>query len=174
MSVILLCLSLVTYIGILRCPRNLSHHMDRQASNGDTVLVKSREMTGRAQTLPWWLEGERVKTTENKMHWSRCWTVSSFDHNFYFSVTYTLDIGENMQTISCAWGLDKPIWKDAKLNVFVFLDPSCYKVRSHRYMHDGLESGDILSVYFKVISQRISCNFFYFNINRKYDIKILV
>jgi hypothetical protein len=72
MSVILLCLSLVTYIGILRCPRNLSHHMDRQASNGDTVLVKSREMTGRAQTLPWWLEGERVKTTENKMHWSRC------------------------------------------------------------------------------------------------------
>ncbi len=26
--------------------RNLSHHTDRQARTGDTVLVKSREMTG--------------------------------------------------------------------------------------------------------------------------------
>ncbi len=29
-------------------------------------LVKSREMTGRSQTLPWWLGGRGVKTTENK------------------------------------------------------------------------------------------------------------
>jgi hypothetical protein len=30
------------------------------------MLVKSREMTGRSPTLPWWLEGGRLKTTENK------------------------------------------------------------------------------------------------------------
>ncbi len=29
--------------------------LDRQARTGDTVLVKIREMTGRSQTLPWWL-----------------------------------------------------------------------------------------------------------------------
>jgi len=29
--------------------------MIRQAHTGDTVLVKSNEMTGRTQTLPWWL-----------------------------------------------------------------------------------------------------------------------
>jgi hypothetical protein len=33
-------------------PRNLSHHMIRQARTGDTVLVYSTEMTGRTQTLP--------------------------------------------------------------------------------------------------------------------------
>ncbi len=32
--------------------RNLSNHMDRQVRTGDTVLVKSREMSGRCQTLP--------------------------------------------------------------------------------------------------------------------------
>jgi hypothetical protein len=45
--------------------------MDRQAGTGDTVLVKSREMRGRAQTLPWWMgeKGSRLlKTTENKLH----------------------------------------------------------------------------------------------------------
>jgi hypothetical protein len=35
-------------------PRNFSNNMDRQARTRDTVLVKSREMTGRSQTLPWW------------------------------------------------------------------------------------------------------------------------
>ncbi len=39
-------------------PRNLSNLIDRQARTYDTVLVKSREMTGRTQTLPWWLEEE--------------------------------------------------------------------------------------------------------------------
>ncbi len=34
-------------------PRNLSNHMDRQARTRDTVLVNSREMTGKSQTLPW-------------------------------------------------------------------------------------------------------------------------
>jgi hypothetical protein len=45
--------------------------MDRQAHTGDTILVKSREMTGRAQALPRWLggENEKVKTTEIKTHW---------------------------------------------------------------------------------------------------------
>ncbi len=42
--------------------------MIRQARIGDTVLVKSREMTGRTETLPLWLGGEGVKTTENKIH----------------------------------------------------------------------------------------------------------
>jgi hypothetical protein len=33
-------------------PRNLSHHMDRQARTGVTLSVKAREMTGdRSQTL---------------------------------------------------------------------------------------------------------------------------
>jgi hypothetical protein len=40
--------------------------MDRQARTRDTVLVKSREMTGRSQTLPWWLreEGQRRQKTK--------------------------------------------------------------------------------------------------------------
>ncbi len=64
-------------------PGNLSNHMDRQARTSDTVLVrverwqegakhcsggwggvgvsKSREMTGRSQTLQWWLGGSRGK-----------------------------------------------------------------------------------------------------------------
>jgi hypothetical protein len=33
-------------------PRNLSNHMVRRARTGDTVLAKSREMTGRSQLLP--------------------------------------------------------------------------------------------------------------------------
>jgi hypothetical protein len=45
-------------------PRNLSNYMDRQARTRDTVLVRCREMTDRSQTLPWWLEGGGVKTTE--------------------------------------------------------------------------------------------------------------
>jgi hypothetical protein len=61
-----------TIVFFFRVPRNLSHHMDRQARTGDTVLVKSREMTGRTQTLPWWLGGGGVKTTDNKIHWP-CW-----------------------------------------------------------------------------------------------------
>jgi hypothetical protein len=38
---------------------NLSHHVIRhwQARSGDTMLVKSTDMTGRTQTLPWWLGG---------------------------------------------------------------------------------------------------------------------
>jgi hypothetical protein len=40
-------------------PRNLSHHMIRQALIGDTVLAKRIEMTGKTQTLPWWLGGEK-------------------------------------------------------------------------------------------------------------------
>ena len=48
-------------------PRNLSHHMIRQARTGDTVVVKSREMTGWTWTLPWRLGGARVKTTENNI-----------------------------------------------------------------------------------------------------------
>ncbi len=52
-------------------PQNLSNHMDRQARTGDTVLVESKEMTGRNQKLPWWLWRGGVKTTENKIHWPR-------------------------------------------------------------------------------------------------------
>jgi hypothetical protein len=46
--------------------------MDRQARTGDTELVKSREMTGWSQTLPWWLVEEGVKTTENKIQRPPC------------------------------------------------------------------------------------------------------
>jgi hypothetical protein len=52
--------------------------MISQARTGDTVLVT--EMTDGTQTLPWWLGGEGVKTTENKI----CWP-SSF---FIFTDTY--------------------------------------------------------------------------------------
>ncbi len=41
--------------------------MERQAHTGNTELVKSREMTGRSQTLPWWLRRGGVKTTENQI-----------------------------------------------------------------------------------------------------------
>jgi len=61
-------------------PRNLSQKMVRQARIGDTALVKSREMTGRTQTLPWWLEEEEIKTIENKIHWFRCLKVLT-DHS---------------------------------------------------------------------------------------------
>jgi hypothetical protein len=54
--------------------------MVRQARIGDTALVKSREMTGRTQTLPWWLEEEEIKTIENKIHWFRCLKVLT-DHS---------------------------------------------------------------------------------------------
>ncbi len=40
--------------------------MARQLRIDDTeALVKSRKMTGRSQTLPWWLGEEGVKTTES-------------------------------------------------------------------------------------------------------------
>jgi len=55
-------------------PRKVSYHMDRQARTGDSVLVKSREMTGRSQSLPGWLGKGEVKTTENKTHWPR-WAI---------------------------------------------------------------------------------------------------
>jgi hypothetical protein len=42
-------------------PRNLSHHMNRQALTGDTMLVKIRETTGRTPTLPYGWVGEGVK-----------------------------------------------------------------------------------------------------------------
>jgi hypothetical protein len=43
----------------------------RQDRTGDLALVKSRELAGRSQTLPWWwLGGEGIKTTENKIHWT--------------------------------------------------------------------------------------------------------
>ncbi len=67
-------------------PRNLFHHMDKQARTGDTVLVTtSREMTGRTQTLPWWLGGEGVKTTENKIHWPRWWGAENRQSTRLFS-----------------------------------------------------------------------------------------
>jgi hypothetical protein len=43
-----------------------THDMDRQARTGGLMLVMRREMTSRIQTLPWWLGGEGVKTTETK------------------------------------------------------------------------------------------------------------
>jgi hypothetical protein len=42
--------------------------MDRQALTGDTVLVKHREMTGRSQTLPWWLEEGRIYKDDRKQN----------------------------------------------------------------------------------------------------------
>ncbi len=39
------------------------------------MLVQRREMTGRKQTLQWWMGGEGVKTTGNKIPWPRWHTV---------------------------------------------------------------------------------------------------
>jgi hypothetical protein len=51
--------------------------MDRQARKGDTVLFERRVMTGRKQTMPWWLGGGGVKTTENKIQgWRNQWKIS--------------------------------------------------------------------------------------------------
>jgi hypothetical protein len=60
-----------------------SYGFDRQACARDTVLVKSREMTSRSQTLPWWLGGGGVKTTENKIHWPGC-ACSSLSRVLYY------------------------------------------------------------------------------------------
>ncbi len=35
--------------------------MVRQARIGNTVLVKSREITGSSKTMPWWLGGKKGK-----------------------------------------------------------------------------------------------------------------
>jgi hypothetical protein len=48
----------------------LQDFSSRQARTGDTMLVKSREMTGTSQTLSWWLVGGGVKTTENKIQYT--------------------------------------------------------------------------------------------------------
>ncbi len=45
----------------------------------------SKEMTGRTQTLPWWLEGVWVKTTENKIHWPRCRPHTCEKHDYRHS-----------------------------------------------------------------------------------------
>jgi hypothetical protein len=42
--------------------------MNRQALTGDKVIVKSIEMAVRSQTLPRWIWGGKVKTTENKIY----------------------------------------------------------------------------------------------------------
>jgi hypothetical protein len=59
------CVTIVCFLVPLPT-KPLPHHMDRQARTSDTVLVKSREMTGRSQTLPRWLGKGGEKTTENK------------------------------------------------------------------------------------------------------------
>ncbi len=56
-------------------PRNLSHYIIRQARTCDTMLAKSREITGRTRLVPWLLGGMGVKTTENKIHWPYCLSI---------------------------------------------------------------------------------------------------
>ncbi len=51
--------------------QNIYHHMIREDRTVDTVLVKSREMTDRTQSMPRSVWGKGVKTTENKIHWIR-------------------------------------------------------------------------------------------------------
>jgi hypothetical protein len=49
-------------------PRNLSHHIIRLARIGDTVLVTSREMTGRTQTLHAVVAGGRRGKDDSKQN----------------------------------------------------------------------------------------------------------
>ncbi len=87
---------------ILRGPRlssfwlsqNLYNHVDRQARTGDIVLVKSREMTGRSQTLPWRLGGGGVKTIKNKIRWSRC-------GNLFFCNEIIIFVPQILWTVRC-------------------------------------------------------------------------
>jgi hypothetical protein len=51
-------------------PQNLSNHMDRQACTCDTVLVE-RKMTGRSQTVPWWLGRGGGKDDRKQNTWAR-------------------------------------------------------------------------------------------------------
>jgi hypothetical protein len=50
--------------------------MDRQARIGGTVLVKSREMTGKAQTLAVVAVGRRGKDDRKQIHWPRWYVLS--------------------------------------------------------------------------------------------------
>jgi hypothetical protein len=54
-------------------PRNVTHHIDRQARTGDPVLVKSREMAGRVGAKH--CRGEYRRGKDDKIvHWPRCHT----------------------------------------------------------------------------------------------------
>jgi hypothetical protein len=58
--------------------------MDRQARNSDTELVKSREMTDTVGAKHCrGGKGTGVKTTENKIHWSRWGTSWNLVPNIY-------------------------------------------------------------------------------------------
>ncbi len=63
-------------------PLNLSHHVVRQARTGDTLFVKSREMTGRTQTLP--LAGGRRGKDDRKQD-----TLAPLLHILHYFCTYS-------------------------------------------------------------------------------------
>ncbi len=125
-----------------RVPRNLSHSVIRQARTGDTVLVKSREMTGSTQTLPWWLWGEGEKTTENKLRWPRCLFL-------YFIYTYTVSILGRLWLQYCNYSV-----------VYFFL--ALLAVSSHSPLFDCFFDGpafcffQIITVYDETTTQRAS------------------
>jgi hypothetical protein len=75
----------LTLVFFLAPTRNLSNHMDRQARTGDTVLVKSREMTGRSQTLPWWLKGRGGKDDrkQNTLATLACTNSNDFNQDIW-------------------------------------------------------------------------------------------
>jgi hypothetical protein len=59
--------------------------VERQARNDDTVVVMSREMNRRTQTLPRLLGGEEVKTTENKYIGPVGWECSTVYEKIYIN-----------------------------------------------------------------------------------------
>ncbi len=93
-------------------PRNLSHHMIMQARTRDTVLVEySREMTGRPQTVPWWLGGGGgVKTTEKNT-----WPVSVLFLNYWGTI--------RGHSSSLGWkaGLGNRLWDKVRVPWSMFL-----------------------------------------------------
>jgi hypothetical protein len=71
--------------------RNLSHHTIRQARTGDTVSVKSREMTSGVVA-----EGRRVKDYRKENTLAQLFSVPSFSIS---AITYVLFVQADMEQV---------------------------------------------------------------------------
>jgi hypothetical protein len=92
--------------------------MDRQARTRDTVLVKIREMTGRSQTLPWWLGGKRGKDDRKPNKLAKlCKMIYSWDQK-----------GSNLVTLYKFCELARKVKKTQHLFIFFCILTSCVAV----------------------------------------------
>ncbi len=63
---------------------------DRKKMLSTLPTVWYNPSTDMSQTLPWWLVGEGLKTTEIKTHWPRCLLFTEPLALFYYRKTYAL------------------------------------------------------------------------------------